>query len=114
VARWRARRQFGKQLARGQRVSPSGGPVVVILFLVALISICAVGGALIGYTTQLGGGSTPTKSTPTRSTPAKSTPAKTGPAKSAPHKTTPAPSGPAAHKPAPHKSSAAPNASSHT
>jgi hypothetical protein len=66
LARWHAKRRYGRELARGQRVSPSGGPLVVVGLLATLITICAIGGVLIGISSGVGSGSSPA---PARTTP---------------------------------------------
>src|SRR5262249_54437505 len=66
LARWHAKRRYGREIARGQRVSPSRGPLVVVGLLATLIAICAIGGVLIGISTGVGSGSAPA---PARTTP---------------------------------------------
>jgi hypothetical protein len=85
ISRWRAKRRDNQRIARGQQVGRSEGPMIVILLLATLVLICAVGGALIGFSTQFGGGSTPPPSpSPHRSVPRK--PVQKPSQKATPHK----------------------------
>jgi hypothetical protein len=65
IARYRAKRRYGREIARGQRVSPSRGPLVLIGLMATLILFCAIGGALIGFSTGPGAGGAPPPVRPT-------------------------------------------------
>jgi curved DNA-binding protein CbpA len=68
-----ARRRLANRASQaGHRPSRRlDGPTLVILILVGVITICAIAGALLGYTVHIGGGSSPASSpAPHRSAPA--------------------------------------------